>query len=91
VVGFALGGLAYGGVPPTNSAFASTYYGQKHYPVNYAIINTNLLIASFGSTIAGALYDASGSYRNVFFLVCGLAAAGILLSLGISLLDRRKK
>lgn len=91
VVGFALGGLAYGGVPPTNSAFASTYYGQKHYPVNYALINTNLLIASFGSTIAGALYDAGGSYRNVFFLVCGLAAAGILLSLGISLLDRRKK
>ena len=91
VVGFALGGLAYGGVPPTNSAFASTYYGQKHYPVNYAIINTNLLIASFGSTIAGALYDASGSYRNVFVMVCGLAAAGIVLSLGISLLDRRKK
>lgn len=90
VVGFALGGLAYGGVPPTNSAFASTYYGQKHYPVNYALINTNLLIASFGSTIAGALYDAGGSYRNVFFLICGLAAAGILLSLGISLLDRRK-
>lgn len=91
VVGFVLGGLAYGGVTPTNSAFVSSYYGQKNYPLNFSVINTNLIIASFGSTIAGALYDASGSYMSTYLLMAGLAAAGILLSLGIHLCDRKER
>ena len=90
VAGFVLGGLSYGGVTPTNSAFVSSYYGQKHYSMNFSIINTNLIFASFGSTIAGSLYDASQSYQSTYLLMAGLAAAGILLSLGISLCDKRE-
>lgn len=90
VFGFVCGGLAYGGVTPTNSAFVSSYYGQKNYPVNFSVINTNLIIASFGSTIAGALYDASGSYMSTYLLMCGLSIAGILVSLGISLADKKQ-
>lgn len=88
VLGFVLGGLAYGGVTPTNSAFVSSYFGQKHYAMNFSVINTNLIFASFGSTIAGALYDVSGSYLSTYLLMAGLAVAGILLSLGIGLCDR---
>ena len=89
VVGFVLGGFAYGGVTPTNSAFTSSYFGLKNYPINFSFTNTNLIVASFGSTIAGALYDATHSFMSAFFLMIGLAAAGILVSLLISAQDKR--
>ena len=49
------------------------------------------LVLCFGSTISGALYDASGSYNATFFLIIGLAAAGILCSLAISAIDKKSK
>ncbi|WP_152522293.1 hypothetical protein [Metaclostridioides mangenotii] len=30
--------------------------------MNLSLVNMNLFIASFGSTIAGSLYDSTGSY-----------------------------
>lgn len=89
IAGFVLGGMAYGGVTPTNSAFVSSYYGMKHYPLNFSIINTNLIIASFGSTVAGALYDASQSYMSTYLMIALLAVVGIAVSLGINFCDKR--
>ena len=91
IIGFVLGGLAYSGVTPTNSAFCRAYFGPAHYPVNFPLINSNLIFASFGSTVSGALYDAGGSYNSTFFLIIGLAAAGILCSLAISAIDKKSK
>ena len=91
IIGFVIGGLAYSGVTPTNSAFCCAYFGPTSYPVNFPLINSNLIFASFGSTISGALYDASGSYSSTFFLIIGLAVAGILCSLAISAIDRKRK
>jgi OFA family oxalate/formate antiporter-like MFS transporter len=88
VLGFILGGFAYGGVTPTNSAFTSSYFGMKNYPVNFSFTNTNLIIASFGSTVAGALYDATRSFQSAFILMIVLAALGILVSQTMSLRDR---
>ena len=84
IIGFILGGLAYSGITPTNSAFCRAYFGPANYPVNFSLINSNLIFASFGSTISGALFDASGSYNATFFLIIGLAVVGILCSLAIS-------
>ena len=89
VAGFVLGGLAYGGVTPTNSAFVSSYYGMENYPQNFSIVNTNLIVASFGSAIAGALYDATRSYMMIYLMICALAALGILASLAIGRCDKR--
>lgn len=89
VVGFILGGFSYGGVTPTNSAFVSSYYGLKHFPLNFSIINTNLIIASFGSTIAGALYDASRSFFSTDAMIGVLALLGIFVSLAINICDKR--
>lgn len=89
VAGFIIGGLAYGGVTPTNSAFISSYFGMKNYPMNFPVINTNLIIASFGSTLAGALYDASQSYMSTYIMICILAVAGIAVSFGINLCDKK--
>lgn len=91
IIGFILGGLAYSGIIPTNSAFCRSYFGPANYPVNFSLINSNLIFASFGSTISGALFDASGSYNATFFLIIGLAVVGILCSLAISALDKKEK
>ena len=79
VVGFILGGLAYGGVTPTNSALISDFFGRKNFPMNFSIINTNLLIASFASTIAGRLYDLNKSYVAPLLMFGGLTAAGLVI------------
>lgn len=90
IAGFALGGLAYSGVTPANSAFSRAYFGSAHYATNLAIITTNVLFASFASGISGALFDVSGSYRATFYLLIGLAVIGIFCSLAISICDKRK-
>lgn len=81
--GFLVGGMAYGGVTPTNSAIISDFFGRKNFPVNFSIINTNLIIASFSSAIAGRLYDASGSYLSTIIMMLGLSAAGFAAFAGI--------
>lgn len=75
IIGFCTTGIAYGGITPTNSAFVNNFYGIKYYPINLSLINMNLLIASFGSTIAGALYDISNSYFTT--LIAMIIAIGI--------------
>lgn len=82
-VGFIVGGFAYGCVTPTNSAIIRSFYGPTHYPVNFSIINTNLIIASFGSTIAGSLYDSSGSYLSTIFMLLLVTVIGFFCFLGI--------
>lgn len=83
VLGFVIGGFAYGGVTPTNSAIISDFFGRTYYPMNFSLINTNLLIASFASTIAGKLYDATQSYMSAIFMLIGVTVVGFIVFLGI--------
>ena len=76
VAGFICCGLSYGGITPTNSAFANAFYGSAHYPVNYSIVNLNLIFASFGGTLSGMLFDASGSYLSTFIALLVAIAIG---------------
>lgn len=80
VAGFICTGFSYGGINPTNSAFISAFFGRKNYPVNFSIINMNLLVSSFGSTVAGMLYDRSGSYLSTFLMMIGAAAVAFVCS-----------
>lgn len=90
VLSFILGGLSYGGVTPTNSAFTNSYFGNTNYPVNFSITNSNLIIASFGSTIAGALYDATHSYLSAILFMAIMAMLGMVLSSLISVNYNKK-
>ena len=45
------------------------FFGIKNYPVNFSIINLNLLVASFGGTLAGTIYDKQGSYMSIFVIM----------------------
>lgn len=85
ILGFILGGLSYGGVTPTNSAFTNSYFGNSNYPVNFSITNSNLIIASFGSTISGALFDATHSYLSAILFMAIMAMLGMVLSSLISI------
>ncbi len=74
VIGFIFFGLSYGGVTPTNSAFIMDFFGVKNYPVNFSIINLNLLLASFGGTLAGTIYDMQGTYLSIFIIMIAAIA-----------------
>ncbi|WP_313184985.1 MFS transporter [Lacrimispora sp.] len=83
VAGFMIMGLAYGGVPTTNSAFVGAFYGKKNYSVNFSLLNLNLIFSSFGSTIAGLLYDTSGSYFSTLIAMLGAVIVGIVIAVMI--------
>ena len=83
VLGFVVGGFAYGGVTPTNSALISDFFGRTNYSMNFSLINTNLIIASFASTIAGRLFDTTGSYLATIFLLIGCVIVGFVVFFGV--------
>lgn len=91
VVGFVFVGLAYGGIPPITSAYTGAAFGRKHYAVNYPIAVTNMIPASVGSTIAGALFDATGSFLSCCWMMALLTVLGITLSIVLTVLERKKQ
>lgn len=80
IIGFITMGMSYGGVTPTNAAFVNDFYGDKYYSVNLSLITMNLFIASFGSTIAGILYDSTGSYFSTLIAMIIAVAIGFVLT-----------
>lgn len=89
VAGFLFLGFAYGGAPVCNAAFVSSNFGLKNYAMNFSVINTCLIVASVGSTISGAIYDATMSYNAIYMFMAGLAILGALASIGITISDRK--
>ncbi len=83
VVGFIIGGLAYGGAIPVVSAISSDFFGSKYYANNFSILTTNLIFASFSSTIAGRLFDMSGSYVSTIMMMIVATALAFICSVGI--------
>lgn len=83
IAGFICCGFSYGGLNPSISAFVNASYGASHYPMNFSVMNLNLLVASFGGTIAGMLFDASGSYMTTLFYMIGSGAASLVVALMI--------
>lgn len=83
VVGFVVGGLAYSGVTPIQSALISDFYGRTYYSTNFSIVVTNLLIGSFASTIAGKLYDMTQSYMSTILMMFLVTIVAFVVSIGV--------
>lgn len=67
IAGFVFTGLSYGGCPPTSSTFAMSFYGPKHFAINYAAVSAGMIPgASIGPMIAANLYKSSGGYMTSF-------------------------
>ena len=81
IVGLCLTGFSYGAGPTISSAFISAFYGTKHFPLNFSVMNFNLMGASFMATAASGMLAASGGYTVPFIFLLGLAAVSLVLDL----------
>jgi len=81
LVGVVLTGLAYGGVPPTSSAFVVDYFGATGYSMKFGVINLFIFIGAFGSALAGLVKDSAGSFENLFYLLIALGLVALVLNL----------
>ena len=83
IVGLCLTGISYGSCPTVTSAFSASFYGQKYFPMNYSIINFNLIFASFIANFSNSLLINSGSYISPFIMLLVLAVAALALNITI--------
>jgi OFA family oxalate/formate antiporter-like MFS transporter len=83
IVGLCLSGLSYGSCPTITAAFTSSFYGMKHYHLNFPVMNLVLIPASFASALAGKLYEVSGGYLSTFIVLTAASVVGLLVNLSI--------
>lgn len=83
VLGLCLTGFSYGAGPTISSAFTSAFYGTKYFPVNFSVMNFNLMFASFMATAASGLLETTGGYVGPFLFLLGLSVVSLLLNLSI--------
>lgn len=83
VLGMWAVGATFGGTATMCAVFSKEFFGPKHFAVNFQVVLLNLLISSFGGTIAGVLFDISGSYLSTFItlIVCSTVALFVVLSM----------
>ena len=71
IAGLCLTGLSYGSCPTVTSAFTSTFYGAKHFPINYSITNFNLIAAAFIAMVYAVCRLHYYSKRIDYYIFCG--------------------
>ncbi len=83
VLGLCLTGFSYGAAPTISSAFTSAFYGTRYFPLNFSVMNFNLMGASFAATAAGSLLETSGGFLVPFLFLLCLAVVSLILDLCI--------
>lgn len=82
-IGLLLTGIGYGGGPSTTSAVIYSFFGPKHYGVNFSLGNFALIPgAIIGPYISGILQDAAGgTYDTTFAMMIGLGVLALIINL----------
>lgn len=62
IAALVLTGLSYGTCPSITSVYAMEFYGVRHFPVNFSVMNFNLMGAALLASGYGVLLSASGGY-----------------------------
>ena len=83
IAGLCLTGFSYGAGPTISSAFISAFYGAKYFPLNFSVMNFNLMGASFVATAASGLLESTGGYVGPFILLLALSVVSLVLNLCI--------
>jgi len=83
ILGLCLTGLSYGSCPTVTSAFTSSFYGTKYFPVNYSITNFNLVAAAFIAAGSNSLLISTGSYTAPFIMLLILAVCALGLNFSV--------
>lgn len=79
VMAFILGGMGYGSSPTLSAALTKKKFGEKYYPQNLSAIVLALIPASIiGPTISASVYQQTGRYLNVYFIMLGMAFLSFL-------------
>jgi len=85
-------GVAYGGVVPLQTLVTGELFGLKYLG---AVMATLMLIGSaggaLGAPLAGAMFDASGSYQVAFIICLALVILAIILSIILVRQNRKQK
>lgn len=82
-VGLCLCGFSYGFSPTVSAALAGGFYGMKHFSLNFSVLNLVLIPASFMSTLAGRLYETTGTYQLSLLVLTALSVVGLLVNVSI--------
>ena len=72
-------GACYGAVPTISASVAQEFFGERHYGQNLSVLNLNILVGAFASTIAGGIQTAAGSYSGAIWLFTGLELVSLAL------------
>jgi MFS family permease len=76
----AIYGFAHGGFFTVVSPMVAELFGTGSHGVLFGIILfSGTLGGAFGPLMAGRVFDVTGSYRLVFFALCGLTLIGFVL------------
>ena len=83
IIGICLCGFTYGFAPTTCSVFASEYYGQKNFPLNFSILTLILIPAPFAAMMAGGIKSSTGGFLYAFIILTALTVVGFFVNLAI--------
>jgi OFA family oxalate/formate antiporter-like MFS transporter len=87
LTGMLLAGICYGGGITIQASLVRSFYGSKHYAVNFSTCNlVSIPAAILGPMLSAALVDAAGgAYGPTFAMVVVMG----LVSLGVNFLVRK--
>ena len=75
--------FSYGFSPTVSAAFVGGFYGMGHFALNFPVLNLVLIPASFVSTLAGKLFEASGGYLSTFIVLTAMSVIGLVVNISI--------
>ncbi len=88
-LGAAMSGLAMGLLRPTVSTLTADHFdGPGFGKLNGAIMVVFSVFGALGAWATGALYDASGSYEEAFFLMAAIFGAGAVLAIALGRMEK---
>ena len=83
IIGVCLCGLSYGFAPTLSASFAYALYGEKHFAVNFPLLNLFLIPSSFAATLAGGLFKSTGSFVSTFVILVACSVVGLFFNLSV--------
>ena len=82
-LGLCVTGLSYSFQPPVTSSVVASFYGMKHFSINYSITNLMMIPASCVATLVGVLYTKTDSFSVPFMVLIVCAVFSFFLNIGI--------
>ena len=80
-IGLCVTGVSYSFQPPVTSSVVASFYGMKHFSINYSITNLMMIPASCVATLVGVLYTKTDSFSVPFMVLIVCAVFSFFLNI----------